>query len=194
MTSGPGLGSVERGPLPSQPDCPPPVSGSRGTPASQTVPGEPCGSRRSELQGRPVTAVPWVRAAGAPAPPELPPDLSSVPRDPGARLLLATCVHVLAPLRAPPSVPLLHLCGSCPGVRVSVCLSPCACGSWRRRGVHAGTEPAVGPQRGGQRPDRLTPGPSPRSLVQVRSGATRRPVSFGADADFWEGAGPPQSS
>lgn len=99
---------------------------------------------------------------------------------------------------SPPSEPLRPslscICVAPVQVSACLCLSPCACGSWRRRGVHAGTEPAVGPQRGGQRPDRLTPGPSPRSLVQVRSGATRRPVSFGADADFWEGAGPPQSS
>lgn len=66
-----------------------------------------------------------------------------------------------------PSVRPPHPCGFCPGVHVSVCPCPCACGSRRRRGVHAGTELAVGRQTGGRRPDRLTAGPSPRSLVQV---------------------------
>lgn len=156
----------------------------RGAPRSRPSWGEPCRSRRPELQGgqSPLAPGSWESRPLQTRPP--------LPETWAPRLLLATCVHVLTTLHAPLSVPLLHPCGFRPGVHVSVCPCPCACGSWRCRGVHAGTEPAVGRQR----PDRLTPGPSPRSLAQVCPGAARRSVGFGADADFWEGAGPPQSS
>ncbi|XP_061041086.1 histone-lysine N-methyltransferase PRDM16 isoform X7 [Eubalaena glacialis] len=88
------------------------------------------------------------------------PRLPPIPETQAPCLLPAACARAHL-LPCPPSVALLHPCGFRPGVRVSMCLSPRACGSWRCRGVHAGTEPAVGRQRGGERPDRLTAGPSP---------------------------------
>lgn len=148
-----GLRAGQAGPLPARPGRSLPLSGTRDAASTPDGPGgSPAGTARFPSPLGPGSGSPRALQSG---PPIRPP--SPEPRAP-PRLLLAVCART-RPLRWPPSVALLHLCGFCPGVDVSVCPSPCACGSWRRHGVHAGTEPAVGHQRGGQRPDQLTPGP-----------------------------------
>lgn len=71
--------------------------------------------------------------------------LSPRPEQPTCCLLP---MHILP--RSTTSVhPLSCICvASRPGACVSSCLSPYACGSWRHRGVHVGTEPALWHQRG----------------------------------------------
>lgn len=147
------MDAAGRGPCPRGPTAPRLHLAPGVPPRSRPSWGEPCRSGRPELQEGQSPLSPGSRESQP-----LQSRLQTRPLLPGPRaprLLLATCVRALTTCHAPLSVPLLHPCGFRPGVRVSVCPCPCACGSWRCRGVHAGTEPAVGRQR----PDRLTPGP-----------------------------------
>lgn len=97
------------------------------------------------LQGRPIPPVPGVLGAGAPAPPELPLDLSSLPRDPGtppAACNVCARTHRLPCPSVRPSPASVWLLSRCPCVCVSVSLCMWlvetpgrACGHRARRGA-----------------------------------------------------------